>query len=108
MEDPNYKSSHTTWGIIISYVKSLKQKGIDLLALCVRNIGNGVSCRFWEDTWVGNMSLKILFPCVYKLDTDKACTIADRLPIQDWDSVLIRQPRGDAEESQLKDLKSLI
>ncbi|GJV99906.1 RNA-directed DNA polymerase, eukaryota, reverse transcriptase zinc-binding domain protein [Tanacetum coccineum] len=73
---------HTTWGAILSAVRSLNQKGVDLLVMCVRKVGNGKTCRFWEDIWVGNTSLKLLFPCVYNLDTDKACVVADRIPIK--------------------------
>ncbi|GJX86486.1 RNA-directed DNA polymerase, eukaryota, reverse transcriptase zinc-binding domain protein [Tanacetum coccineum] len=67
-------------------------------------VGNGKTCRFWEDIWVGNTSLKLLFPRVYNLDTDKACVVADRIPIQGWVSVLRRQPRGGAEATQFNDL----
>ncbi|GJX97788.1 RNA-directed DNA polymerase, eukaryota [Tanacetum coccineum] len=43
--------SHSTWGGILSSIKHIKQKGIDLLSYCVRKIGDGTSTRFWEDTW---------------------------------------------------------
>ncbi|GKB88254.1 putative RNA-directed DNA polymerase, eukaryota, reverse transcriptase zinc-binding domain protein [Tanacetum coccineum] len=67
---------------ILSAVRSLNQKGVYLLAMCVRKVGNGKTCRFWEDIWVGNTSLKLLFPRVYNLDTDKAYAVADRNPIK--------------------------
>ncbi|GJX28012.1 RNA-directed DNA polymerase, eukaryota, reverse transcriptase zinc-binding domain protein [Tanacetum coccineum] len=107
MEDSNI-ASNTTWGAILSLVNRLKQKGIDLLSLCVRKIGNGASCHFWEDTWVGHLPLKDQFPRIFQLDSFKSCSIADRLFVQDWDSFLRRHPRGGAEMSQLLDLQSLI
>nr|GEY42073.1 hypothetical protein [Tanacetum cinerariifolium]GEY47340.1 hypothetical protein [Tanacetum cinerariifolium] len=84
----SYTSSNTTWSAILSSFKLLKQEGIDLLSLSVRKIGNGVSCRFWEDTWVGNLPLKEKFTCIYQLDTIMTCSIADHLSVQDWGFVL--------------------
>ncbi|GJW07652.1 RNA-directed DNA polymerase, eukaryota, reverse transcriptase zinc-binding domain protein [Tanacetum coccineum] len=82
MEDYSYISSYTTWGTILSFVKRLKQKGIDLLCLCVRKIGNDVSCRFWEDTWVGNLSLKEQFLRIYQLDT--GVVLSDKSDTWQW------------------------
>nr|GEU61503.1 RNA-directed DNA polymerase, eukaryota, reverse transcriptase zinc-binding domain protein [Tanacetum cinerariifolium] len=45
-EDVKYSSSHSPWSGILSAISLLKLKGIDLLSLCVRKIGNGSSCRF--------------------------------------------------------------
>ncbi|PWA76933.1 reverse transcriptase domain, Reverse transcriptase zinc-binding domain protein [Artemisia annua] len=108
MEDSHYSSSSSTWGTILSSIKRLKLRGIDLLSLCVRKIGNGVSCRFWEDIWCGTQPLKMQFPRIFLLESVRECSVADRLSIQDWTSVLRRQPRGGAEMSQFSDLKSLI
>ncbi|GJR32563.1 RNA-directed DNA polymerase, eukaryota, reverse transcriptase zinc-binding domain protein [Tanacetum coccineum] len=96
------------WVRVIKNIHGEKEKGIDLLSLCVRKIGNDASCHFWEDTWVGHMPLKDQFPCIFQLDTFKSCSIADRLFVQDWDSFLRRHPRGGAEMSQLLNLQSLI
>nr|GEZ76786.1 hypothetical protein [Tanacetum cinerariifolium] len=38
-------------------LKSSKQKGIDLLSLCNRKLGNGGSTQFWNDIWCGNQAL---------------------------------------------------
>ncbi|GJR45799.1 RNA-directed DNA polymerase, eukaryota, reverse transcriptase zinc-binding domain protein [Tanacetum coccineum] len=71
----------TPWSGILSSIRRLKSKGIDLLSLCARKIGNGASCRFWDDIWCG---------------------------ISDWIAVFRRPPRGGAETSQFNDLLSLI
>nr|GEZ12956.1 hypothetical protein [Tanacetum cinerariifolium] len=42
-EDVKYSSSHSPWNGILSAISRLKLKGIDLLSLCVRKIGNGAS-----------------------------------------------------------------
>ncbi|GJW98125.1 RNA-directed DNA polymerase, eukaryota, reverse transcriptase zinc-binding domain protein [Tanacetum coccineum] len=49
--DSHHRLKHSTWGTILSSVKRLKDKGIDLLSLCSRKLGNDASTRFWEDTW---------------------------------------------------------
>ncbi|GJT60570.1 putative RNA-directed DNA polymerase, eukaryota, reverse transcriptase zinc-binding domain protein [Tanacetum coccineum] len=71
-------------------------------------IGNGVSCPFWEDIWCGNQPLKLQFPRIYQLDSVKECFIMEHLSIQDWVYVLRRYLRGGAEMSQFIDLQSLI
>ncbi|GJT36521.1 cysteine-rich receptor-like protein kinase 2 [Tanacetum coccineum] len=45
--------SLSPWGSILKSVFSLKRKGIDLLSLCSRSIGNGESTKFWSDHWGG-------------------------------------------------------
>ncbi|GJR89466.1 RNA-directed DNA polymerase, eukaryota, reverse transcriptase zinc-binding domain protein [Tanacetum coccineum] len=75
-----HRSSLSPWCGILSSIKSLKLKGIDLLALCIQKLRNGVSIRFWEDVWSGTSPLKL-------------------------SQVLRRIPRGSIEASQLADLK---
>ncbi|GKB73439.1 RNA-directed DNA polymerase, eukaryota, reverse transcriptase zinc-binding domain protein, partial [Tanacetum coccineum] len=108
MEDSNYSSCYSPWSGILSSIRRLKSKGIDLLSLCVRKIGNGASCRFWDDIWCGNQPFKLQFPRIYQLESVKDCFIADRIGISDWIAVFRRPPRGGAETSQFNDLLSLI
>ncbi|GKA04618.1 RNA-directed DNA polymerase, eukaryota, reverse transcriptase zinc-binding domain protein [Tanacetum coccineum] len=46
------------WRGILSMVKSIKLKGVDLLSLCRRKLGNGETVSFWDDCWCGDQSLK--------------------------------------------------
>nr|GEY11893.1 RNA-directed DNA polymerase, eukaryota, reverse transcriptase zinc-binding domain protein [Tanacetum cinerariifolium] len=108
MEDSNYSSCYSPWSGILASISSLKLKGIELLSLCVRKIGNGVYCRFWDDIWCGNQLFKLQFPRIYQLEIVKDCSIADRIGIPDWTSVFRRPPQGGAEMSQFNDLLSLI
>lgn len=80
-------------------VKSIKLKGVDLLSLCRRKLGNGETVSFWDDCWCGDQSLKSKFPRIYLLDNDKGCNVANRLSLPDWGSVLRRNPRGGTEAS---------
>nr|GEV76473.1 putative RNA-directed DNA polymerase, eukaryota, reverse transcriptase zinc-binding domain protein [Tanacetum cinerariifolium] len=63
----------------------------------IRKVGNGHNTSFWFDVWYGNQQLKALFLRIFNLDLHKRCSIANRLVVQDWSSVLRRRPRGGAE-----------
>ncbi|GJX39412.1 RNA-directed DNA polymerase, eukaryota, reverse transcriptase zinc-binding domain protein [Tanacetum coccineum] len=98
----------TTWGFIVHLITSLKQKGMDLISLCSRKIGNGADTRFWADTWCGKQPLKELFPRIYLLDSNKNCTVAGRVCSMDRSTFLRRNPRGGVEAFQFTNLKSTI
>nr|GEY03161.1 RNA-directed DNA polymerase, eukaryota, reverse transcriptase zinc-binding domain protein [Tanacetum cinerariifolium] len=101
-------SSHSTWGAILSSIKKLKQKGLDLISFYVRKIGNGESTSFWNDVWLGSMPLKSQFPRVYILDIDRNCFITNRVPLKDWSYVFRRHPRGGVEAFQFVALQYAI
>nr|GEW51620.1 RNA-directed DNA polymerase, eukaryota [Tanacetum cinerariifolium] len=67
-----HSSNQGTWCGILSMVNSLKSKGIDLLSLCTRKLGNISSIRFWDD----------------------ACQMSSN----DWNSFLRRLARGDSSK----------
>nr|GFB08322.1 RNA-directed DNA polymerase, eukaryota, reverse transcriptase zinc-binding domain protein [Tanacetum cinerariifolium] len=106
----NSRRKHSAWGSILSSINCLKDKGIDLLSLCSRKIGNGDTTRFWEDIWCGNAPLRTQFPWVFYLDTDRNCFIANRVSSSNfnWSNVLRRDPRGVVESSQFEALKLAI
>ncbi|GJS61786.1 RNA-directed DNA polymerase, eukaryota, reverse transcriptase zinc-binding domain protein [Tanacetum coccineum] len=95
--DITHSSNHGTWCGILSKVSSLKSKGIDLLSLCTRKLGNGAAIRFWDDVWCTNTPLKTSFPRVHMLDTDKGCFVVNRISNPDWTSLLRRSSRGGIE-----------
>ncbi|PWA87949.1 RNA-directed DNA polymerase, eukaryota, Reverse transcriptase zinc-binding domain protein [Artemisia annua] len=105
---PSFTSCYSPWYGIMSSVKTLKQKGIDVLSLCIRKLGNGTSIRFLDDIWCGHQPLKIQFPRVFMLDNDKSCCISSRLTLDDWSNVLRKQPRGGIESHQFSELEQLI
>ncbi|XP_023747217.1 uncharacterized protein LOC111895365 [Lactuca sativa] len=96
------------WKMTINAVISLSKKGLDLLSLCVRNIGKGNSTLFWEDVWCGDIPLKTQFPRVFALDLEKNCTVTYRLKLCDWFSIFRRHPRGGEELVQFTALKSFV
>jgi hypothetical protein len=40
-------------------------------------IGDGSLCRFWEDCWIQNVPLKILYSDLYNLARDPNCYVCD-------------------------------
>ncbi|GKB66579.1 hypothetical protein Tco_0927991, partial [Tanacetum coccineum] len=87
-------SASSPWIAILKATKHLTEKGIDLLSLCKRKVGDGSSISFWDDDWCGDRPLKLQFPRVYALDDAKSCTVVERLRLLDWFSVFRRPPRG--------------
>ncbi|GJZ65651.1 RNA-directed DNA polymerase, eukaryota, reverse transcriptase zinc-binding domain protein [Tanacetum coccineum] len=102
------RSNLSPWCGILSSINSLKLKGIDLLALCIRKLGNGASIRFWEDVWHGTLPLKSVYPRVYLLESERNSNVANRVSLLDWSQVLRRHPRGGIEATQFVDLKRQI
>jgi hypothetical protein len=44
-------------------------------------VGNGKNIRFWEDTWVGNTSLAILYWPLYVINEQQGKTLSDEADI---------------------------
>ncbi|GJT03372.1 hypothetical protein Tco_0824541 [Tanacetum coccineum] len=101
-------STHSPWNCIVQSASKLQAKGIDLLALCSRSVGDGHSISFWNERWCGGRTFKEMFPHVYTLEVNKSCTVAQRINIKDWPSVLRRSPRGGAGSNQLDELLEVI
>ena len=104
----NSNLKRSTWGAILSSINNLKQKGIDLISFCSRKVGNGIDTRFWSDIWCGDQPFKMAYPRIYLLDSDKNCNTASRVCLNDWSSVLRRNPRGGVESTQFSDLLNII
>ncbi|GJX58573.1 RNA-directed DNA polymerase, eukaryota [Tanacetum coccineum] len=68
-----YKTAYSPWYCLLNSIYQLQAKGIDLLALCSRSVGDGQSINFWDECWCGGSSLKEKFPRVYALDLNKHC-----------------------------------
>ncbi|GJU55992.1 RNA-directed DNA polymerase, eukaryota, reverse transcriptase zinc-binding domain protein [Tanacetum coccineum] len=80
----SYSSCLSPWSGILSVIKSLKKKGINLISLCSCKHGNGVSTNFLDDVWCGSQ------------------------PLKDWSIIFRRPPRRGIESSQFSKLKHLV
>ncbi|GKA91038.1 hypothetical protein Tco_0812908 [Tanacetum coccineum] len=85
-DESAYYSSYSSWSAILSSVKRIKKKCMDLISFCNRKLGNGTSTRFWDDIWCGESTLKSKFPRVYMLDNDRDCIVANWMHFVDWSS----------------------
>nr|GEV07017.1 RNA-directed DNA polymerase, eukaryota [Tanacetum cinerariifolium] len=107
-ERKELSASHSsTWSSILKEINILKAQGVDLISHCKIRVGNGLSTSFWNDLWIGYAHLRYMFPRLYELDSNKECTVADKMnaPLT---SSFRRTVRGGAESLQLAHLLDLL
>ncbi|GKB53073.1 reverse transcriptase domain-containing protein, partial [Tanacetum coccineum] len=70
------------------HVRRLKDEmflhGINLPSIFKRKIGNGLSTKFWLDSWIGGPPLCYTFPRLFRLERDTNCVVRDRAPVRDF------------------------
>ncbi|GKD28660.1 hypothetical protein Tco_1239438 [Tanacetum coccineum] len=79
----------------------LASKGIDLLSLIKKKVGNGEATSFLNDVWLGDFPLKQTYPRLYFLELDKHVSVASKLRANSLISSFRRSPRSGIEEEQL-------
>nr|GEX84659.1 RNA-directed DNA polymerase, eukaryota, reverse transcriptase zinc-binding domain protein [Tanacetum cinerariifolium] len=100
-------SHSSTWISILKEINILKAQGVDLISHCKICVGNGLSASFWNDLWIGYVYLRYMFLRLYTLDSNKECTVADKMnaPLT---SSFRQTVRGGAESLQLSHLLDLL
>ncbi|GJW02387.1 RNA-directed DNA polymerase, eukaryota, partial [Tanacetum coccineum] len=100
-------SHSSSWSSIIKEINTLKAQGVDLISHCKIRVGNGRRTSFWNDLWIGDASLRFMFPRLYALDTNKVCTVADKMnaPLT---SSFRRTVRGGGKSQQLAHIFDLL
>ncbi|GKC25331.1 RNA-directed DNA polymerase, eukaryota, reverse transcriptase zinc-binding domain protein [Tanacetum coccineum] len=94
-------------GVLYDDCDRLKPKrSLDLLSFCSRSIGNGVETKFWTDLWHGDKPLKAQFHHIFLLDSDRDCSVENRIIVPNWLTVLRRCLRGGVESSQFEALQA--
>ncbi|GJY95372.1 RNA-directed DNA polymerase, eukaryota [Tanacetum coccineum] len=96
---------NSVWTHVLKVAHDLKHKGLDLLALCIRKVGNGLNIEFWNDTWHGDQPHKVRFSRVFALESSKNVFVAQMMDQGLSTSSFRRPPKGGIEESQWEDLK---
>ncbi|GJS32565.1 RNA-directed DNA polymerase, eukaryota [Tanacetum coccineum] len=71
----------STWCSIVRELRLLSGKGFDFLSFCKRRIGDGKGTRFWLDKWNDDKPLKVVFPRLFSLESDKEILVADKLKL---------------------------
>nr|GEY63734.1 RNA-directed DNA polymerase, eukaryota [Tanacetum cinerariifolium] len=69
----------SNWCSILREVHKLKDKGFDFWSHCKKRIGDCINTSFWPDPWLGDIPLKIKYPCLFSLELDKDATVAVKL-----------------------------
>nr|GFA04693.1 RNA-directed DNA polymerase, eukaryota [Tanacetum cinerariifolium] len=67
------------WCSILREMQVLISKGFDFVSHCKKRVGDGDNTRFWYDSWVFDLPLRVRFPRLFALDTDKESMVASKL-----------------------------
>ncbi|GJT01134.1 RNA-directed DNA polymerase, eukaryota, reverse transcriptase zinc-binding domain protein [Tanacetum coccineum] len=106
LDNPLPFSKRTPWTDIVSEVRKLSNKGIDLLSHIKKNVANGETTSFWEETWLGDSPLKHAYPRLYSLELNKHISVASKFSDGSLIASFRRPPRGGVEADQLQQLIS--
>ncbi|GKB90505.1 hypothetical protein Tco_0962777, partial [Tanacetum coccineum] len=93
---------------IICEVTVLRTKGINVLDLICKMVGNELNTLFCEYPWLDDLAFKHKLPRLYALDNYKQITVGKKISYASKVDTFRRPPRGGAEEEQLGLLLSRI
>ncbi|KAJ9561074.1 hypothetical protein OSB04_006234 [Centaurea solstitialis] len=101
----------SVWSSIIRVGREIDELGINFSNSIGKEVGNGESIRFWEDSWITGESLKNKFERLYRLESNKRVLVAERGEFlgEDWRWKWDwrREPRG-RERSEFDELQNLL
>ncbi|KAJ9566895.1 hypothetical protein OSB04_002861 [Centaurea solstitialis] len=101
----------SVWGGIVKVYRELEGMGIDLANSVGVEVGSGVSTSFWKDTWVGGAPLADKFNRLWRLESEKDVSVAERWARvgEEWIGCWNwrREPRG-REVGELNNLIMLL
>ncbi|GKF46295.1 hypothetical protein Tco_0136097 [Tanacetum coccineum] len=66
------------WQDVILAIHSLQSKGIHLMDFIHKKVGNGENTSFWDDSWLGEVALKVLYKKLYALEMCKSISVAEK------------------------------
>ncbi|GJX75217.1 hypothetical protein Tco_0313812 [Tanacetum coccineum] len=106
----NIKScNRSCWLSIVNEISALNDQGINLFDFMRLKWANGyMFFSFWEDHWIGDNSLKDIYPRLYALENNKHVTVSVKLADDMLDTSFRRKPRGGAEHAQFTDLSYMV
>nr|GEU98080.1 RNA-directed DNA polymerase, eukaryota [Tanacetum cinerariifolium] len=70
-------NQYSIWCSILREMQVLISKGFDFVSHCKKRVGDGHNTRFWYDSWVFDQPLRVRFPRLFPLETDKESTWDD-------------------------------
>jgi len=83
--------------------KTIRRMWPDFSAKVTFRVGNGLKTSFWNETWLGDVNLRILFPDLYIISLQQNDTIAQMWTPQGWD-LMFRRALNDWEVGRVADL----
>ncbi|WMV12818.1 hypothetical protein MTR67_006203 [Solanum verrucosum] len=83
--------------------KTIRRMWPDFSAKVTFRVGNGLKTSFWNETWLGDVNLRILFPDLYIISLQQNDTIAQMWSPQGWD-LMFRRALNDWEVGRVADL----
>ncbi|GKD91132.1 RNA-directed DNA polymerase, eukaryota, partial [Tanacetum coccineum] len=78
--DNSSSYSRSPWLDIVNEVRKLASKGIDLLSLVKKKVGNGEATSFWNDLWLGDFPTKWVKSILIKINIFAWRVSLDKLP----------------------------
>nr|GEU78642.1 RNA-directed DNA polymerase, eukaryota, reverse transcriptase zinc-binding domain protein [Tanacetum cinerariifolium] len=86
----------------------LAAKDFDFVSHIKKRVGNGLTTRFWLDSWILGSPLSVRFPRMFALEGDKHITVADKWSDSDFKLSFRREIRDGAECEQWNDMLSIL
>ncbi|GKC61430.1 hypothetical protein Tco_1089028 [Tanacetum coccineum] len=100
--------NNSSWLHIVKEMGVLNHLGINFLDLMRLKLGDGSKTYFWRDRWIGDDSLKNLYPRVYALENSEDVTVRSKLTDLRLEHSFRRDPRGGIEQAQFSSLSDLV
>nr|GEW24874.1 RNA-directed DNA polymerase, eukaryota [Tanacetum cinerariifolium] len=88
------------WCSILRGMQVLISKGFDFVSHCKKRVGDDHNTLFWYDSWVFDQPLRVRFPRLFALETDKELTVASKLGSSSVDASFRRSVRDGVERQQ--------
>nr|GFA63409.1 RNA-directed DNA polymerase, eukaryota, reverse transcriptase zinc-binding domain protein [Tanacetum cinerariifolium]GFA81773.1 RNA-directed DNA polymerase, eukaryota, reverse transcriptase zinc-binding domain protein [Tanacetum cinerariifolium] len=83
---------------VILAIHSLQSKGINLMDFNQKKVGNGENTSFWDDSWLGEVALKVLYKWLYALEMCKSISVAKKMGHPSLSHSFRRMPRDGMEQ----------
>ncbi|GKB79051.1 RNA-directed DNA polymerase, eukaryota [Tanacetum coccineum] len=86
------------WQDVLLAIHSLQSKCINLMEFIQKKVGNGENTSFWDDSWLGEVALKVLYKRLYALEMCKSISVAEKMGHPSLSHSFRRMLRGRVEQ----------
>nr|GEY48844.1 RNA-directed DNA polymerase, eukaryota, reverse transcriptase zinc-binding domain protein [Tanacetum cinerariifolium] len=86
------------WQDVILAIRLLQSKDINLMDFIQKKVGNSENTSFWDDSWLGEVALKVLYKRLYALEICKSISVAEKMGHPSLSHSFRRMPRGCVEQ----------